>query len=240
MVRLVITGWICEITEEERKELEYLMRKFGNVRRRAYAQKWKGKGKAEIVKILREDTGLNVHYIESAYYSIEDLPPRVVFGGKKNLKLRAEGKISKEEYRKRRNSVLISRWERFVGGNVNIRLDLSTMKLEIDCCNGKHIYPRICIPRRCLEKYGEYLDGSYPYAVIIKRLDDDRGFKVRFIVNVEPSMREGGRIDVNVEHTEFVVMNKEGKSIGVVADATSRDKSSMFNDAVKSGKASGG
>ena len=43
MVKIAIPSWICEITDEEKKELEKLMFKFGKARRRAYSLKWKVK-----------------------------------------------------------------------------------------------------------------------------------------------------------------------------------------------------
>ena len=37
MVKVTIPGYICEISEEEKKELEKLLFKFGKARRRAYS-----------------------------------------------------------------------------------------------------------------------------------------------------------------------------------------------------------
>lgn len=59
MVKIAIPGWICEISDEDKKELEKLMFKFGKARRRAYSLKWKGVWKADIERILQEETGLN-------------------------------------------------------------------------------------------------------------------------------------------------------------------------------------
>ena len=219
MVKIAIPGWICEISEDEKKELENLMFKFGKARRRAYSLKRKGVWKADIERILQDETGLNSRYVKDAYHSIKDLPPHVTFGGKKNQLLRMKGKISREEYRERRNSILISRGDKSKKGNLNIRLNLSTMELRINCCNGKYIYPKVYIPEKYKEKYKKYLDGSYPYTVIIKRLNDDRGFKVCFIVDVETSEVEGERVmalDVNAGHTDFAVMDKKtGKVVAV-------------------------
>lgn len=219
MVKIAIPGFICEITDEDRKELEKLMFKFGKARRRAYSLKWKGIQKSDIERILQKETGLNSRYVKDAYHSIKDLPPHVTFGGKRNQLLRMKGKISREEYIKRRNSILISRGEKSQKGNLNTRLDLNTMKLRINCCNGRYIYPKIYIPEKYLEKYGEYLDGSHPYTVIIKRLNDDRGFKVYFIVDVETFESEGDRVmalDINAGHTDFAVVDKKSKKIVAV------------------------
>ncbi|GEM_PF-1378003 len=219
MVKIAVPGWICEISDEDKKELENLMFRFGRARRRAYSLKWKGVWKADIERILQEETGLNSRYVKDAYHSIKDLPPHITFGGKRNQRLRMKGKISKEEYRKRRNSILISRGEKSKKGNLNIRLNLNTMELRINCCNGKYIYPKVYIPKKYLEKYGKYLEGSHPYTVIIKRLDNDKGFKVCFIVDVETAEREGSKVialDINAGHTDFAVMDKKtGKFVAV-------------------------
>ncbi len=219
MVKIAIPGFICEISDEDKKELENLMFKFGKARRRAYSLKWKGVWKADIERILQKETGLNSRYVKDAYHSIKDLPPHITFGGKKNQRLRMKGKISGEEYRKRRNSIIISRGDKTKKGNLNTRLNLSTMKLRINCCNGKYIYPKVYIPEKYLKKYGKYLDGSYPYTVVIKRLNNDKGFKVYFIVDVESSESEGNRVmalDANIGYTDFAVMDKKSKKIVAV------------------------
>lgn len=172
----VIPGRIMKITEGASRELEDLMRRFGRARRRAYSLKWKGYWAPDIERILVMETGLNLDYVRDAYYSIKHLPPHVTFGGRKNQKLRMEGKISKEEYRKRRNSILVSRSRR------NTLLDLDTLKLRINCSNGRFIYPKIYIPQSCLREY-EPNFRFLPYTVIIKRVNNDMGYRLRFILN---------------------------------------------------------
>ena len=71
------------------------------------------------------------------------MPPHITFGGKRSQLLRMKGKISREEYRKRKNSILISRGDKSKKGNLNTRLDLNTMELRINCCNGRYIYPKV-------------------------------------------------------------------------------------------------
>ena len=108
------------------------MFKFGKARRRAYSLRRKGYTKSEIEKILRDEIGLNSRYIKDAYHSVKDLPHHVTFGGLKNQRLREKGKISKEEYHRRRNSIVISRGEKSKNGNLNMRLDLERMELRIN------------------------------------------------------------------------------------------------------------
>ena len=152
MSKVTIPGYICEISEEDREELEKLMFKFGKARRRAYSLKQKKYTKSEIVKILQDEIGLNARYISSAYDSIKSLPPHVTFGGLKNQRLREKGKISKEEYHRRRNSIVISRGEKSKNGNLNMRLNLERMELRINTGEDrKWIYPKIYIPKKYLE-----------------------------------------------------------------------------------------
>jgi len=210
MVRVTIPGYICEISEEEKEELEKLMFKFGKARRRAYSLKRKGYTKSEIEKILQDELCLNSRYIKDAYHSVKDLPPHVTFGGLNNQRLREKGKISKEEYHKRRNSIVISRGDKSKSGNLNIRLT-ERMEIRINTGHKKWIYPKVYIPKKYLKKYGHLLDSSAPYTVIIKRRNDE-GYDVRITVEVQTEVKEGRGVmalDINAGHIDFAVVEKE-------------------------------
>jgi len=213
MAEITIPGYICEIKDPDKVELEALLHKFGNARRRAYSMMQHGIWKPFIEKQLQEEIGLNSRYIKDAYHSIKDLPPHVTFGGLRNQRLREEGKITAEEYRKRRNSILISRGDRSKKGNLNLRLNLETSELRITTVSGRNwIYPKIYIPNKYLLKYGPLLDGSIPYTVLIKRRNNDNGYDVRITVEVPVGVEEGKRVmalDINAGHIDFAVMNKE-------------------------------
>ena len=210
MVNITIPGYICEISEEEKEELEKLLFKFGRARRRAYSLKQKGYMKSEIERILHEEICLNSRYIKDAYHSVKDLPPHVTFGGLNNQRLREKGKISKEEFHRRRNSIVISRGEKSKSGNLNMRLDLERMELRINTGHKKWIYPKVYIPKKYLDRYGHLLDGSAPYTVLIKRRDD--GYDVRITVEIPTEEKEGKRVlalDINAGHIDFAVLEKE-------------------------------
>ena len=210
MVKVTIPGYICEISEEGREELENLLFKFGKARRRAYSLRRKGYTKSEIEKILRDELCLNSRYIKDAYHSVKDLPPHVTFGGLKNQRLREKWKISKEEFHKRRNSIVISRGDKSKGGNLNMRLT-ERMEVRINTGDRKWIYPKVYIPKKYLDRYGHLLDGSAPYTVIIKRRNDG-GYDVRITVEVQKEVKEGKRVlalDINAGHIDFAVMEKE-------------------------------
>jgi len=210
MVNVTIPGYICEISEEEKEELEKLMFKFGRARRRAYSLRRKGYTKSEIEKILQYELCLNSRYIKDAYHSVKDLPPHVTFGGLNNQRLREKGRISKEEFHKRRNSIVISRGDKSKSGNLNMRLT-ERMEIRINTGDRKWIYPKVYIPEKYLKKYGHLLDGSAPYTVLIKRRNDG-GYDVRITVEVQTEVKEGKRVlalDVNAGHIDFAVVEKE-------------------------------
>ena len=122
MPKLAIPAAIVRVDPRDEIRLEDLFRRFGNARRRAYMLKQRGAANAEIERIVQEQTGLNSRYAKDAHNSVESLPPHVTFGGKRNQRLRMDGKISKEEYTKRRNSLIISRGDRTKNGNLNARV----------------------------------------------------------------------------------------------------------------------
>ncbi|MDF2956989.1 MAG: hypothetical protein OD814_000611 [Candidatus Alkanophagales archaeon MCA70_species_1] len=216
MPKVTIPGYICEISEEDREELEKLMFKFGKARRRAYSLKQKGYTKPGIERILQDEIGLNSRYVKDAYNSIKSLPPHVTFGGLKNQRSREKGKISKEEYHRRRNSIVISRGDKSKNGNLNIRLNLERMELRINTGEDKKwIYPKVYIPEKYLKKYGHLLDGSAPYTVLIKRRSDGK-YNVHITAEVQTEVKEGKRVmalDVNAGHIDFAIVEKEEPTV---------------------------
>ena len=60
--------------------------------------------------------------MKDAYATIENLPAHVTFGGLNNQRLREKGKITREEYKKRRNSIIYARGDKSRKGNLNMRI----------------------------------------------------------------------------------------------------------------------
>lgn len=131
-----------------------------------------------------------------------------------------EGKISAEEYRRRRNSLIISRGDRTKKGNLNARViregDKLALRVNVPPEEGlseRWIYPEIFIPEKYLRRYGHLLDGKHPYTVVLKRRDDDRGHDVRIVIDVpeaeKPEPRRAMTLDVNAGHVDFAVAGKE-------------------------------
>jgi len=215
-VKLTIPAVMVNIGPQDGLHLENLYRRFGTARRRAYMLKQHGVPKSEIERILQEELGLNSRYIKDAYHSIEDLPPHVTFGGLELQRLRERGKISREEFHKRRNSLIISRGDKTKKGNLNARVvrEDGGLLLRINVSNGEEkrwIHPELFIPKKYLERYDHLLDGSRPYTVTIKRREDG-GHNVKIVVEVPEEPRQERRrvmaLDVNAGHVDFAVAEK--------------------------------
>jgi IS605 OrfB family transposase len=209
---ITLPGIITSVTD--RAAFQELLRKFSTARRRAFSLKRKGVATSHIETLLQLETGLNARYSKDAYCSITHLPSNTTFGGLKNQRLREQGKITKEEYNKRRSALLLSRGERAKKGNLNLRLELDTMQLCIATCGNekKWLFANICIPQKYLAKYRAYLDGSHPYTVQLKRRDFDRGYDLRISITLPCTLRKTSRVmtlDINAGHTDFAVMNKD-------------------------------
>nr|MDO8079679.1 hypothetical protein [Candidatus Freyarchaeota archaeon] len=226
MSKLTIPAVITKINQRDQAQLENLFRQFGNARRRAYTLKQQGVPKAEIERLLQEQMGLNSRYTKDAHHSIENLPTHVTFGGLKLQRLREQGRITAEEYKKRRNSLIISRGDKTKKGNLNTRITKEEARITLrintlittNDSSERWIHPEIFIPEKYLKRYQHLLlDGRFPYTVVLKRRDDDRGYDVRITVELpaeeaEPSPKpKPGRVmalDVNAGHVDFAVAEK--------------------------------
>ena len=208
---------------EEEKALENLFFAFGKARRLCYSlrQKYELKGemsRSEIIRKVQELTGLNSRYVKDAYATIENLPLHVTFGGLNNQRLREKGKITREEYKKRRNSIIYARGDKSRKGNLNMRIvEIADKKyLRVNIGDRKWLFLKLFIPDKYMKKYAQYLDGSHPYSVLIKRKDNDEGYDVRITIRVECALNEGSRLialDMNKSHIDFCVMDKHLKNV---------------------------
>ena len=99
MAVITLPGAITALADTQ--AIDDLMRQFGNARRRAFSMKRQGVAIPSIETILQREIGLNSRYIKDAYYSVKNLPYNTTFGGLKNQRFREQGKITKEEYKKR-------------------------------------------------------------------------------------------------------------------------------------------
>jgi len=221
-IELTIPAGI-ELSEEEEKVLQNLFFAYGKARRLCYSlrQKYELKGRmsrSEIIKRVQELTGLNSRYVKDAYATIEYLPAHATFGGLNNQRLREKGKITREEYKKRRNSIIYARGDKTKGGNLNMRIvEIADKKyLRVNIGDRKWLFLKLFIPHKYMKKYAEYLDGSHPYSVLIKRKDNNEGYDVRITIRVECAFKECSRLialDMNKSHIDFCVLDKKHKDV---------------------------
>ena len=212
-----------ELSEEEEKALKNLFFAYGKARRLCYSlrQKYELKGrmsKSEIIKRVQAITGLNSRYVKDAYATIEHLPAHATFGGLKNQRLREKGKITKAEYKKRRNSIIYARGDKSRKGNLNLRIvEIAGEKyLRVNIGDRKWLLLKLFIPHKYMKKYAKYLDGSHPYSVLIKRKDNDDKYDVRITIRVECALKECSRfiaLDINKSDIDFCVMDKKHKDV---------------------------
>jgi len=188
-------------------ELEQLIFRFENVRRRVYRIKWKGVGRLEILRQLTKESGLPARYVNAAYDSIKALPPHVTFGGKQTQRFRQGGKLSHEEYRLQRHRILICRGEKARQGNLCLRI--KDGKLRITVGRNKWIWLPIHIPK----KYQHLVNHAESYTVLLKRRPDLKGYEVRITIKAEvPEIKRPERVmalDINSGHVDFSVADKE-------------------------------
>ncbi|MGB9022400.1 MAG: hypothetical protein WCC94_03080 [Candidatus Bathyarchaeia archaeon] len=207
MVAVVaVPGFVEGINDD----VEQLMRKFGNCRRRAYVMKQKGRDRLEILKQLHRETELPVRYVYTAYDTIKALPSHVTFGGLRLQRLRESGQVPKEEYHARRNRMLACRGDRSREGNLCLRIKDNKLRI----CIGPHqwIHVPLSVPEKYRKRYQALLDGSKPYTIILRRRLDGRGYDAKIIIPVEsPTTPEPKRVmalDINSGHVDFAVAEK--------------------------------
>jgi IS605 OrfB family transposase len=203
---ITVPGFVEGINDD----VEQLMRKFGNCRRRAYSMKQKGIDRLEILKQLHQETGLPTRYVYTAYDTIKALPPHVTFGGLKLQRLRETGQISREEYYARRNGMLACRGDRSCKGNHCLRIEGNMLRINTGTYQWTSM--SLSIPEKYQERYGAFLDGSKPYTVILRRRPDKRGYDAKIIIPTEPLVTPEPKrmmaLDINSGHVDFAVAEK--------------------------------
>jgi len=190
-------------------EVEQLMHKFGNCRRRAYVMKQKGIDRLSIIRQLREEVGIPARYVSAAYDTIKKLPPHVTFGGLELQRLRETGKITREEYHRCRNRLLVCRGEASQKGNLCLRIE-EDGKLRVTVAEKQWVSLPLFTP----EKYRPRLTETPYYTVALKRRDDCSGYDVRITIPVEEPaiVSEPKRVmalDINSGHVDFAVVEKK-------------------------------
>jgi hypothetical protein len=136
--------------------------------------KRKGIDRLSIIRQLREDSDIPARYVSAAYDTIKALPSHVTFGGLELQRLRETGKITCEEYHRRRNRLLVCRGEAKQKGNLCLRIEESG-KLRVTVTEKQWVSLPLFTP----EKYKPQLTEAPYYTVALKRRDDCSGYDVR-------------------------------------------------------------
>jgi len=191
-------------------EVERLIFKFENARHRGYSLKRRSLGhRLVILRQLNREVGIPARYVSTAYDMVKKLPPHVTFGGKKTQQLRQSGKLSREEYRMRRNRILACRGEKAHKGNLCLRI-VDGHILRVNIADKKWVKLPIQIPK----KYMPTLRRAESYTVQMKRRLDMKGYDVKITVDAEePEPKHVGRtmaLDINSGHVDFAVVEKVG------------------------------
>jgi len=204
-VKITFPGYVPDLNSE----VERLIFKFENARRRGYSLKWRSlkPDRLAILRQLNREVNIPSRYVTTAYDMVKKLPPHVTFGGKKVQQLRQEGKLTRGEYRLRRNRILACRGERAQKGNLCLRI-VDGHVLRVNIGDGKWVKLPIFIPK----KYMPTLRRTESYTVLMKRRLDMKGYDVKITVDVEePEVKHASRLmplDVNSGHVDFAVVNK--------------------------------
>ena len=187
-------------------DVEQLMYRFGNCRRRAYIMKQRGVDRPTILKQLHQETELPTRYVYAAYDTIKTLLPHVAFGGLQLQRLREAGRITRKEYHARRNAILACRGDRSRKGNVCLRIENGMLRINIE--DKRWVKLPIQIPN----KYLSTLSRAEFYTVQVKRRLDMKGYDVKITIPVEPpptiEARRVMALDINSGHVDFAVAEK--------------------------------
>jgi predicted transposase len=121
-----------ETSEENILKINNLRKQYSSVLRYSYNRFTEGFKQKEVrglTKKLKNVHNLNSWFIQNAVIEAQGIKKRfknetVIFGGKKNFNLRLQGKISKEEFQKKRLSSLSVQGEELKQGNRSFKLDV--------------------------------------------------------------------------------------------------------------------
>jgi IS605 OrfB family transposase len=226
-MQITIRGKLFPSSEQARR-LDELMRLQSSCMRYAYNRLCEGKSKSEIEADLGEKfSEINSRYYRDGYFRAKanhesalelvktkelELPERVVFGGRKNLKRRERREISNEEWKRLRNNQLYSRGDRSKRGNLNLRLVErgGELCLRVNVGNREWVH----IPAYLPDHVDKISGGETPYGVRVLRKNGGYELRVSFEADHEPKVGfERGAVGVDFNHPtiDLAVTNEQGQ-----------------------------
>jgi len=231
-MKTTIQGCLVRMTDESREVLEDLIRRFESATRYAYARLCDGTPGTETYKGVTEKFDLNAMWAcnvivrargtfaaakrLSARGKLES-PKKLIWGGRKNFKLRCEGKITAEEWRSARSSQLCAVGDKNRKGNQNLRiLAKDGYRLRISVGVRRWMICQLWIPKKYRAILDEHLRGEPRYTVRIKRGQDNR---YRVYISFEATSPEISAdfsqgaigVDLNPSGQAWVETNSKGQ-----------------------------
>jgi IS605 OrfB family transposase len=213
---------------EEAGKLDLLMKHQSICMRSAFKRLSEGKSKSEIDKYLKNlYPELNSRYRRDGYsraqfnfdaaLSLVKLgllksTEKVVFGGRKNLKLRAQGKLTSKEWKRLRNNQLFSRGDKSKKGNLNLRFVKIDGQLFLRINAGYRTW--INIPAYLPKFVEEIISGEFPYGVRILRKNETYQLRVNIREDIKTKIGfQLGAVGVDFNHStvDLAVTNKQGQ-----------------------------
>jgi len=234
---------MLKVKEEEKKNLDDLMRRWSSCMRFAYKRLLEGKTRSELKKGLQSKFNLNSRYVDDAILEAQSIinlfkelgfkPEKVIFGGrelfeklcKKHLSEK-ERKRLKEKWKERRQYNLFSRGDKTKKGNLNLRIVRKENKycLRVNAGERKWILLEIKTSHKKWGIFESYLNQGIPYSVRIQRRNEKYYAYITFeepLPEVEIGFENGAiGIDLNAfpSHVAWAEVSKDGnlKSYGEI------------------------
>jgi len=229
-MQTTIRGQVLQTTPTQDDVLDRLIREQEAAKRVSFCRICEGKSRTDIVQEdLKPKFPLNTRYLRDAHYeakathkSAEELmddPSKVIFGGRKWFYERQRGKITRREWKRRRNRHLVSRGDRSKNGNLNVRLVRRDdgLYLRVTCAPRTWIYVPVGFPKTFEGEIDQLLEGDTAYKVMLIRDIDEDLYSLRVSYAQElpaPSIgfKHGALgIDCNQKSIDVVVTNEQGQ-----------------------------
>ena len=184
-------------TDENKKKVLDLMRKFSSMARFAYKRLMDGAERKELKKLLSRKYGINTRYSDDAILLAQQAldscvergqnPKKLVFGSrglfeqlkKKHLTGKRRDEL-RQKWEERRYGILYSRGDKSLQGNLNLRLvNLNNhWHLRINLGNGEYVWAKVVrSATRKTDKWTSFISGLehaeetgdwFPYTVRLK------------------------------------------------------------------------
>jgi IS605 OrfB family transposase len=215
-------------SKEEAEQIDLLMKYQSACMRSAYKRMCEGKTKSEIDCYLENlYPDLNTRYRKDGYFralinykaalklekiGLIDSVGKVIFGGRKNLQRREQGKLTSEEWKQLRNNQLFSRGDKSKKGNLNLRFMKLNGQLFLRVNTGNRIW--INIPAYLPKYVEEIISGVVSYGVRIIRKNGSYELRVNrredFDAVVGFKLGAVG-VDFNHNTVDLAVTNNQGQ-----------------------------